>query len=75
ANEMSVSDEILKRTADSYRRIRNTMRYLLGNLDGFDPARHRLAPQDMLALDRWALGRAAALQGESATPTCATPSI
>ena len=64
ANEMSVSDEILKRTADSYRRIRNTMRYLLGNLDGFDPARHMLAPQDMLALDRWALGRAAALQGE-----------
>ena len=64
ANEMSVSDEILKRTADSYRRIRNTMRYLLGNLDGFDPARHMLAPRDMLALDRWALGRAAALQGE-----------
>ncbi len=64
ANEMSVSDEILKRTADSYRRIRNTMRYLLGNLDGFDPARHALAPEDMLALDRWALARAAALQGE-----------
>lgn len=64
ANEMSVSDEILKRTADSYRRIRNTMRYLLGNLDGFDPARHALAPEELLALDRWALGRAAALQGE-----------
>ncbi|MCB1606355.1 MAG: hypothetical protein KDI71_05205, partial [Xanthomonadales bacterium] len=39
-NEMSVSDEILKRVADSYRRIRNTCRFLLANLDGFDPNRH-----------------------------------
>jgi len=38
ANEMSVSDEILKRMADSYRRIRNTLRFLLGNMHGFDPA-------------------------------------
>ena len=41
ANEMSVSDEILKRMADSYRRMRNTLRFLLGNLHGFDPARIR----------------------------------
>ena len=40
ANEMSVSDEILKRMADSYRRMRNTVRFLLGNLHGFDPKRH-----------------------------------
>ncbi len=40
ANEMSVSDEILKRMADSYRRMRNTVRFLLGNLHGFDPERH-----------------------------------
>ena len=40
ANEMSVSDEILKRMADSYRRIRNTLRFLLGNMHGFDPAAH-----------------------------------
>ena len=39
ANEMSVSDEILRRMADSYRRMRNTLRFLLGNLHGFDPAR------------------------------------
>ena len=39
ANEMSVSDEILKRMADSYRRIRNTLRFLLGNMHGFDPVR------------------------------------
>ncbi len=64
ANEMSVSDEILRRTADSYRRMRNTVRYLLGNLHGFDPRRHALAPEQMLALDRWALERAGALHGE-----------
>ena len=39
ANEMSVSDEILKRMADSYRRMRNTLRFLLGNMHGFDPVR------------------------------------
>ncbi len=59
--EMSVSDEILTRTADSYRRIRNTARYLLANLAGFDPARDLLKPADMLALDRWALNRARSL--------------
>ncbi|MGH8300208.1 MAG: isoleucine--tRNA ligase, partial [Steroidobacteraceae bacterium] len=64
ANEMSVSDEILKRMADSYRRIRNTVRYLLGNLHGFDPKRDAVAASDLLALDRWALARTAALQAE-----------
>nr|WP_243448373.1 isoleucine--tRNA ligase [Candidatus Thiosymbion oneisti] len=60
--EMSVSDEILKRTADAYRRIRNTARFLLANLNGFDPAAHLVAPTDMLALDRWAVDRAYRLQ-------------
>ncbi|NEK92073.1 MAG: class I tRNA ligase family protein, partial [Xanthomonas euvesicatoria] len=40
SNEMSLSQEILKRNADAYRRLRNTARFLLGNLDGFDPAQH-----------------------------------
>ena len=62
--EMSVSDEILKRTADAYRRIRNTARYLLANLEGFDPAQHMLAADQMVALDRWAVGRAHQLQQE-----------
>ncbi|MFM6989381.1 MAG: isoleucine--tRNA ligase [Arenimonas sp.] len=57
-NEMSVSDDILKRSADSYRRIRNTARFLLGNLDGFDPAAHRVAAGDCLLLDRWAMAKA-----------------
>ena len=62
--EMSVSDEILKRTADAYRRIRNTTRFLLANLDGFDPATNQVAPADMIALDRWVMDRALQLQGE-----------
>ncbi len=63
-NEMNVSDEILKRTADTYRRIRNTTRFLLANLHGFDPAQHLLPVDDMLALDRWAVARTAQLQVE-----------
>lgn len=64
SGEMSVSDEILKRTADSYRRIRNTARFMLSNLDGFDPAEHQVAAADMVWLDRWIMDRAAALQEE-----------
>ncbi|HIK75338.1 MAG TPA: isoleucine--tRNA ligase [Alcanivorax sp.] len=62
--EMSVSKNILKQMADSYRRIRNTARFLLSNLNGFDPQRDAVAPDDMIALDRWAVGRADALQTE-----------
>nr|WP_242482295.1 isoleucine--tRNA ligase [Thiocystis violacea] len=62
--EMSVSDEILKRTADAYRRIRNTARFLLANLNGFDPATNLVAPGDMVELDRWAVDRAHRLQQE-----------
>jgi isoleucyl-tRNA synthetase len=63
-NEMTVSDENFKRTADSYRRIRNTARFFLSNLDGFDPTKNLVAPQDMLALDRWAVDLTARLQDE-----------
>ena len=61
-NEMTVSDEIFKRTADSYRRIRNTSRFLLANLAGFEPSQHALPNDQLLALDRWAVHRAAQLQ-------------
>src|SRR5690606_6952723 len=64
SGEMTVSDEILKRTADSYRRIRNTARFLLSNLNAFDPQQHLVKPEDLLALDRWAVERAAQLQEE-----------
>jgi len=62
--EMNVSDEILKRMSDSYRRMRNTLRFLLGNLAGFDPAHDALPVERMLEIDRWTLIRAAALQAE-----------
>jgi len=62
--EMAVSDEILNRTADAYRRIRNTARFLLSNLNGFEPADNLVKVDDMLALDQWVLGRAATLQTE-----------
>jgi isoleucyl-tRNA synthetase len=64
SGEMSISDEILARTADAYRRLRNTARFLLANLAGFDPAAHGVPPADMVALDRWLLRRAAALDAE-----------
>ncbi|HEC73265.1 MAG TPA: isoleucine--tRNA ligase [Methylophaga aminisulfidivorans] len=62
SGEMTVSDEILKRTADSYRRIRNTARYLLSNLSDFDPKVNLLAMDELLPLDRWAVDRAYYLQ-------------
>ena len=65
-NEMSVSDTILKRSADVYRRLRNTARFLLANLNGFEPTRDLLPLDDMLALDRWAVHRADALQHQIA---------
>ncbi len=64
SREMSVSDEILKRTADAYRRIRNTARFLLANLNDFDPAKDVVAAQDMLALDRWIVDQAAQVQAK-----------
>ena len=67
ANEMSVSDEILKRMADSYRRIRNTLRFLLGNMHGFDPARHAVPFHDLVAIDQWVISKAFALQNDVVT--------
>ncbi len=67
ANEMSVSEEILKRVADSYRRIRNTLRFLLGNLHGFDAARDALPWDRLVAIDQWAIARAFALQNQLVT--------
>jgi isoleucyl-tRNA synthetase len=67
ANEMSVSDEILKRMADSYRRMRNTLRFLLGNLHGFDPARDAVPWQEQVAIDQWAISKAFALQNDVVT--------
>ncbi|MDH3494203.1 MAG: isoleucine--tRNA ligase [Acidobacteriota bacterium] len=53
--DVRVSDEILLRVVDAYRKFRNTLRYALGNLDGFDPANDAVAPDELLEIDRWAL--------------------
>jgi isoleucyl-tRNA synthetase len=53
--DMRCSDEILQRVSDGYRKVRNTARFALGNLDGFDPAQDAVAEDEMLEIDRWAL--------------------
>jgi isoleucyl-tRNA synthetase len=65
--EMTMSKQILVRTSDSYRRIRNTARFMLANLHGFVPASHALDSTAMLALDRWIVDRAWLLQNEIST--------
>lgn len=60
-SEMTISKEILQRTSESYRRIRNTARYLLGNLEGFEPS-EALAYDDLLDLDKWAVRLTATMQ-------------
>jgi len=60
--EMTVSDEILKRSADAYRRIRNTMRFMLANMEGFDPSSDLVEANEMLELDRWIVSKTAELQ-------------
>ena len=62
--EITVSDEIFKRQADAYRRIRNTSRFLLANINGFTPKTDSVALDDMVALDRWIVGKAAELQND-----------
>ncbi len=53
--DVRCSDEILSRVVDAYRKIRNTLRYALGNLDGFDPVTDAVPENEMLELDRWAI--------------------
>jgi isoleucyl-tRNA synthetase len=64
SGEIACSDNLLKRVADAYRRIRNTSRYLLGSLNGFEPAQDCVPVKQMLAIDRWAVQQAAKLQDE-----------
>lgn len=62
--EINASKEILARMSEAYRRIRNTARFLLANLHGFDPEQHLLAPDDMLMLDKWAVDKTRLIQEE-----------
>ncbi|MGD2141742.1 MAG: isoleucine--tRNA ligase [Burkholderiales bacterium] len=62
SGELSISDEILKRVVESYRRIRNTLRFLLANLNDFDPEAHSLPPSQWLEIDRYAVQMTARMQ-------------
>src|SRR5687767_2031009 len=63
--DVRCSDEILSRVVDAYRKFRNTLRYALGNLDGFDPASHSVPLANMLEIDRWALANLNEVVGKS----------
>ncbi len=64
SGELTISDEILKRVVEGYRRIRNTLKFLLANLSDYDPKTNALPVEDWLEIDRYALAMARQLQGE-----------
>ncbi|MHB1091285.1 isoleucine--tRNA ligase [Thiobacillus sp.] len=64
SGELTISDEILKRVVEGYRRIRNTLKFLLANLSDFDPQTHALPVSDWLEIDRYMLALTRQLQGE-----------
>jgi len=63
-SEITVSETLFKQTSDIYRRIRNTARFLLANLDGFDPEVHQTPSDKLLQLDRYIVERAASIQAD-----------
>ncbi|WP_312841376.1 isoleucine--tRNA ligase [Delftia tsuruhatensis] len=64
SGDLGIDDKILARVVDAYRRIRNTLRFLLANVSDFDVAKDSVATEELLEIDRWALARAAQFQAE-----------
>jgi isoleucyl-tRNA synthetase len=64
SGDLNIDDKILARVVDAYRRIRNTLRFLLANTSDFDPSKDTVADSELLEIDRYALARAAQLQAE-----------
>ncbi len=64
SGDLNIDDKILARVVDAYRRIRNTLRFLLANVSDFDPTQDTVADADLLEIDRFALSRAAQLQAD-----------
>ena len=64
SGDLGIDDKILARVVDAYRRIRNTLRFLLANTSDFDPAKNAVAHDELFEVDRYALSRAAELQAE-----------
>jgi isoleucyl-tRNA synthetase len=67
SGDLNIDDKILARVVDAYRRIRNTLRFLLANVSDFDPAKDAVAFDDLLEIDKYALSRAAQVQAEIRT--------
>jgi isoleucyl-tRNA synthetase len=65
SSELNLSSEILKRVVESYRRVRNTLRFLLANTSDFDFEKHKVAVADMVEIDRYALAMTAAMQAQA----------
>ncbi|MBI3405180.1 MAG: isoleucine--tRNA ligase, partial [Acidobacteria bacterium] len=63
-SDVSISDAMMKQLAEAYRKLRNTFRWILGNLDGFDPARDAVPAAEMDELDRWMLEKTSELTAE-----------
>src|SRR6195256_3253860 len=66
SGELTISNEILKRVVESYRRIRNTLRFLLANVSDFDPAKDAVPLERMVEIDRYALAMSAQMQEQAA---------
>jgi isoleucyl-tRNA synthetase len=64
SGDLNIDDKILARVVDAYRRIRNTLRFLLANVSDFDPVKDAVSDADLLEIDRFALSRAAQLQAD-----------
>ncbi len=64
SGDLNIDDKILARVVDAYRRIRNTLRFLLANTSDFDPAKDAVPAEQMLEIDRYAIDRAAQLQAD-----------
>ncbi|MEQ6306207.1 isoleucine--tRNA ligase [Delftia acidovorans] len=64
SGDLGIDDKILARVVDAYRRIRNTLRFLLANVSDFDAAQDSVPTEELLEIDRWALARAAQFQAE-----------
>jgi len=64
SGDLNIDDKILARVVDAYRRIRNTVRFLLANVSDFDPVKDAVADANLLEIDRFALSRAAQLQAD-----------
>ena len=62
SGDLNIDDKILARVVDTYRRVRNTLKFLLANISDFDYSKDAVAPENMLEIDRYALSRAAQLQ-------------